>query len=194
MINWRQSRQYLFLARRLLTRPRFGIWWNFFKYTRCIGRIRRDGPDVLPYAPPSLVVWVTARCNKKCDFCHYRAGLNEPTAAEMELTCDRFLEIIEHPVAAKALRICLYGGEPLLNADLVPMIRAAKQRGHLVTISTNALLLDKRREELLSEKPDMLSISYYPEDRQKVGQAVKGVSKHIPVRMMYLLSERHLIQ
>lgn len=170
--------------------PRVGC--NYVRYARSVGRVRRRGPDRLSFAPPSVVVWVTARCNKDCSFCHYHGELNRPDCDELELSYDQFARIVTHPLVSKAMRVCLYGGEPLLNRDLFKMIRLGRERGHLVTVNTNGLLLGRCRDEMLASGLDMLSVSYYPEDEAVLAETMPRVAPQIPTRFIFLLSERNL--
>jgi len=187
-----EHKLHLSLAKRLLLRPRPRIWLNYIKYRRRIGRVRRDGPDRLTFAPPSVVIWATARCNKSCPFCHYYGALNPENAEDWELNVEQFTRVIKHPVVSRAVRICLYGGEPLLNDDLFAMVRAGKKRGHLMTVNTNGLLVRKRVAEILADPPDLFSISYYPEDHDALAEAIPLVSRRVPVRLIFLLSKDSL--
>jgi len=184
----------LLLAGRLIRRCRPRIWWNYVKYKRAVARVRRDGPDRLNFAPPSAVIWVTARCNKACAFCHYRGELNPPDYPALELSHERFVRLIRHPLLSRAARVCLYGGEPLLNADLFKMIRSGKRRGHLVTVNTNGLLIAERLDEIRRDPPDLLSVSYYPEDGRALAAALPRVSPRVTVRLLFLLSDATLEQ
>ena len=184
-----KHRFYLSLAGSLLRRPRLKIWLNYLKFRLSVGRVRGHGPDRLNFAPPSVTIWVTSRCNKVCQFCFYRGELNSGDAADLDMTFDRFLEMIDHPLVSRSLRICLYGGEPLLNEDLFRMVATAKKRGHLVTVSTNALLLARRMSEATATPPHVWSISYYPEDHPKVSGAILSVARETPVLLRFLLAQ-----
>ena len=187
-------RLYLSLARRLLTRARPPVWLNFIRYRVAIRKVRRDGPDLLPFSPPSVVVWATARCNRACPFCHYHGELNPPDAAGLELSAAQFQRLLGHPLVRRALRIALYGGEPLLNRDLFGMIRAGKRDGHLVTVNTNGLLLRDRAGEVLADPPDLLSVSVYADPREELERAIPLVAATMPVRLIVLLSAATLAE
>jgi radical SAM protein with 4Fe4S-binding SPASM domain len=131
---------------------------------------------------------VTTRCNKDCAFCHYYGDLNKPGAKDMDLTYERFMAFLDNRLIRNALRICLYGGEPFLNKDLFRMIGSARKRGHLVTVSTNGLLIRNRLSELVESPPDVLVVSYYPEDRQELAEAIPLASSRIPVLLRFLLT------
>jgi MoaA/NifB/PqqE/SkfB family radical SAM enzyme len=91
--------------------------------------------------PRELYVEVTNRCNSRCQTCIRTFELLEPlrdlTLAEFQAIVDQF-PVIE--------RVVLHGiGEPLLNTELVAMIRYVKdQHPHAVVLfNSNAVLLDE---------------------------------------------------
>lgn len=181
-----QQRFLLAVARRPLLQARPRIWWNYARYRLAVARHRAHGPDTLSYTPPEVFIWATARCNKRCDFCQFRGGLNQP--GEPDLSLERFEHFLQHRLIRRALRICLYGGEPLLNPDLFRMVRAGQRRGHAMTIVTNGTLLANRRQELLASRPDLLTISYYPENRQLLEAPVAAIAAAVPTTLHYVYS------
>lgn len=187
-----EVRLYSRLALRLAPRFRWRIWRNFLRYYRIAATFDRRSCDELPYNPPNVIVWVTNRCNKDCNFCQYLVELNAKNHRELELTFDRFKQLLDMPIARDCLRLGLYGGEPLLNQDLPEMIAYGKSRGHLVTLNTNGLLIKKRRAALLDCPPDLLIISYYPEDRERTREAIALTAPHMPVAINYMYSEARL--
>jgi MoaA/NifB/PqqE/SkfB family radical SAM enzyme len=91
--------------------------------------------------PRDLYVEVTNRCNSRCQTCIRTFERLEPlrdlTLAEFRSIVDQFHDLD---------RVVLHGiGEPLLNADLVAMIRYARERQPSATVSfnSNAILLDE---------------------------------------------------
>jgi pyrroloquinoline quinone biosynthesis protein E len=187
-----KQRMYARLGVRMLPRFRWPIWRNAWRYWRHVDRARRLGPDELPFTPPNAIIWVTNRCNKDCDFCQYIDGLNARNYRELELSFERFRELLDLPIVRNCLRLGLYGGEPLLNRELPRMIAYGKKRGHMVTVNTNGLLVKKRCAELLESAPDLVSISYYPEDRTKTEEAVALLAPRLPVILKYMYSEARL--
>ncbi len=180
----------LSLAAGLLRRPRLRIWWNYFKYRLLIGQSRRRGCGQVQYLPPEVFFWTTMRCNKRCNFCQFSGELNRP--GEKDLSLEQFQAQLDHRLVRSALRICLYGGEPLLHPDLFTMIRLGKRRGHLMTVATNGLLLDACRDEILHDGPDLLSVSFYPEDRAVLEGPLKKVAAKVPACLHYVFSSTRL--
>lgn len=92
----------------------------------------------------------TGRCNLRCPFCH-NAGLvlspeKEPVLDTGEIF--RFLEKRKNTLEG----ICVTGGEPTLQEDLLPFLRRCKELGYLVKLDTNGtrpdVLLAVLREQL----------------------------------------------
>lgn len=92
----------------------------------------------------------TGRCNLRCPFCH-NAGL--VLAPEREPVLDteevfRFLEKRKNTLEG----ICVTGGEPTLQEDLLPFLHRCKELGYQVKLDTNGtrpdVLLAVLREHL----------------------------------------------
>ena len=97
---------------------------------------------------PAIMGWeITRVCNLTCPHC-YSAATRK---ARNELNTAESLEIIE---AAKELgirKIAWTGGEPLLRADLEQLISSAAERGIKSAITTNGVLLDRKRARNLKK-------------------------------------------
>lgn len=77
----------------------------------------------------------TGHCNLRCPFCH-NAGLvlspeNEPVIDTEEVL--RFLEKRQNTLEG----ICITGGEPTLQQDLLPFLRRCRDLGYLIKLDTN---------------------------------------------------------
>lgn len=85
----------------------------------------------------------TGRCNLRCPFCH-NAGLvlfpeREPEISESELFS--FLEKRRGTLEG----VCITGGEPTLQQDLLPFIKKVKELSYLVKLDTNGTRPDVLR-------------------------------------------------
>ncbi len=86
--------------------------------------------------------YVTYRCNAKCGFC----DIWEKPSPLVDL-----VDVRRNLDALKRLGVRIVdftGGEPLLHPQLDVLLREAKQRGFLTTVTTNGLLYPKRAEAL----------------------------------------------
>ena len=85
---------------------------------------------------------VTARCNASCPTCLWR----DDEAAE--LPTDSVVWLYHEAAAAGMTQVVVWGGEPLLRADLPELLAAARAVGLIVTLITNGRLLAQRWPEL----------------------------------------------
>ena len=97
----------------------------------------------------------TGGCNLKCPFCH-NAGLvvspNEYPSAESDV-----LEYL--PTRTNILDgVCLTGGEPLLQKDILDFIKKIKALGYKVKLDTNGASPNKLKEVLDSGLVDYVAM------------------------------------
>src|SRR4029453_5046393 len=55
--------------------------------------------------------------------------------------------------------VSLFGGEPLLYPDIVPLVRAIKRRGLIANVITNGWLLERYAVELVDAGIDAIAVS-----------------------------------
>lgn len=124
---------------------------------------------LLPLATPlSLHIFPTFFCNLKCNYCLHSLSqleLDKISFKKQSMSFDIFQKAIdnlsEFPKRLKAL-IFAGHGEPLLNKNIVEMVRYAKRNrvAERIEIVTNATLLTKElSEQLISAGLDRLRIS-----------------------------------
>lgn len=194
MMNYAKFRLVSKIGQKLLYPFQLRRLSNYALYRIVIPFVRKWGPDRLVFSPPNVVISITSRCNKQCNFCYFRGELNQDDADRLEMSYEKFLEIINHPSVAKGLRIALTGGEPLLNKDIFKMIREAKKRGFIVSVVTNGKLLHKRRFEILDTPPDLLAISYHHDDRGYLAGILPLFTKKISVKLNFALTQSNMKQ
>jgi 7-carboxy-7-deazaguanine synthase len=73
----------------------------------------------------------TAGCNLRCAFCDTPYASWHPEGETLSVT-----EIAERIAAWDCRHVVLTGGEPMLNADLIPLCAALRQAGRHITIET----------------------------------------------------------
>ncbi|MDA2932759.1 radical SAM protein [Acidobacteria bacterium AH-259-D05] len=72
--------------------------------------------------PQTLILFVTSRCNARCDFCCYFDQIENPVAKEQELKIPEIQEIAQR--YGKLHYLALSGGEPFIRDDLEPLCQA----------------------------------------------------------------------
>jgi pyrroloquinoline quinone biosynthesis protein E len=91
-------------------------------------------------------LYVTMRCNIRCEFCNVRAG----EYAHRDLPLERIVTLLDEAAALGLREIHFLGGEPTLRPDLEAMISHARGLGLHTRIITNGMLLpDARLRRLL---------------------------------------------
>ncbi|MGB7002642.1 MAG: radical SAM protein [Halobacteriota archaeon] len=96
---------------------------------------------------------VTARCNNNCRHCYINLPADDRAAITAELSADEILAIADEAIALGALWCLITGGEPLLRDDFFDIYRALKRKGLLVSVFTNATLINMEHITLFKNFP-----------------------------------------
>jgi len=90
---------------------------------------------------------LTYYCNFKCPHCYCRGSEDK----EDELTIDQLKSIIDQLQEAGCLNLTFTGGEPLLHPHFLDIYTYSQKKGFLISVFTNAFLLDKPELELFKK-------------------------------------------
>jgi MoaA/NifB/PqqE/SkfB family radical SAM enzyme len=96
---------------------------------------------------------LTARCNNNCRHCYINLPANDQAAKAQELTLAEIEGIADQAVELGALWVLLTGGEPLLRRDFAEIYLMLKRKGLLVSVFTNATLVNQSHIELFKHYP-----------------------------------------
>ncbi len=103
----------------------------------------------------SIQVHVSRRCNLRCLHCYSRS---DPEQRET-LGIDLLQQAVRDAAAEGYAHLAISGGEPLLYRPLRQLLLTAKDCGMLNTITTNGMLLDPSRCNMLAGVVDLVAIS-----------------------------------
>lgn len=97
----------------------------------------------------------TGGCNLRCPFCH-NAGLVRTPLAGPNLTD----EVLGYLQKRRGILdgVCVTGGEPLLQPDLVGFLQAVKEMGYAVKLDTNGMLPGRLAEVLATKLVDYVAM------------------------------------
>ena len=136
---------------------------------RLLGRLARARVRGRPWVLSHLL---TGRCNAGCATCLWRAAAagssaggpaeagqgshrvgrsaaaSETALPGAELSTEEAAWLYERAAGAGIAQLVIWGGEPLLRADVGEVVRAGARAGLSVGLITNGWLLDERWEEL----------------------------------------------
>ncbi|MBL8897972.1 MAG: radical SAM protein [Planctomycetes bacterium] len=114
-------------------------------------------PESFRVRTHNLTIALTARCNLRCVGCRYGRDF----MLEKELPLELVRGVVEDAASLGIRTLRLYGGEPLLYRDLPRVIECARSHNLDAYVTTNALLLDKRIDELYAAGLRQLTIGFY---------------------------------
>jgi MoaA/NifB/PqqE/SkfB family radical SAM enzyme len=134
---------------------------------------------------PLYCEWeVTDRCNMRCDFCGTRktgpGGLPETSTQEA-------LSLIDQLSGLGTKMVHFSGGEPTLRPDLAQLVRRAKEKKILVSLTTNGSASSGTMEQLLDA--DLIRVSIDgPEEFHDSMRKTRGAFKKAMETVEFLVS------
>ena len=106
---------------------------------------------------------VTPTCNFRCDMCYIRMEKSQAEKRGGLRSIEEWLHIADQLQEIGTLFILLTGGEPLLYPDFKELYIRLKEKGFILTINTNATLIDDETVRLFQrfENPGWVEVSRY---------------------------------
>lgn len=129
---------------------------------------------------PALQIHPTRQCNLSCLHCYSSSGPSVRAALDETLV----IGVIREAAQLGYRVLAVSGGEPLLYTPLPSILRAAHDCGMATTVTTNGMLLDKRRLAMIEPDADLLAISLdgIPDSHNEMrgsGRAFSAMAKHL---------------
>ncbi len=103
--------------------------------------------------PLDFTLELTARCNNNCAHCYINLPAGDRQAIRNELTLAEISDIADQAVALGTLWCLITGGEPLLREDFKEIYHLLKRKGLLISLFTNACLVDEDMIAFLKKYP-----------------------------------------
>jgi MoaA/NifB/PqqE/SkfB family radical SAM enzyme len=143
-----------------------------------MGHLANPSPQNLPM-PTFVQLRVTNLCNLRCKMCGQwgdtgifrsqsgadatdgaleRARIQELIGARRQLALTDYVRLLDELAPARPI-ISLFGGEPFLYPDILPLIREVKARGLTCTIITNGGRLEALARDLVEIGIDSIAVS-----------------------------------
>jgi MoaA/NifB/PqqE/SkfB family radical SAM enzyme len=144
-----------------------------------LAHLREPGPANLPM-PTFVQLRLTNLCNLRCKMCGQwgdtgvfrtnshdhasdgeaeRRRIRELIGLERQLSLADYERLLDELAPHQPI-ISLFGGEPFLYPDILPLIRAIKRRGLTVTVITNGGLLERNAREVVEAGIDSVAVSF----------------------------------
>lgn len=102
--------------------------------------------------PVSGGIELTRRCNLTCIHC-YNYDRHQPAPEAHELSTAQWKGILDQIADAGCLMLLMTGGEPLMRRDFAEIYTYAVERGLLVSVFTNGILVNDRIVDLFADLP-----------------------------------------
>ena len=114
---------------------------------------------------------LTPLCNMQCKMCYVRLEKQQQEAIHPLLTTEQWLNIAEQARARGLLYLLITGGEPFLRPDLPLLLQKLHEMGLLISINTNATLIDEETVAWLKETPPVrLNVTLYGASNETYGR------------------------
>lgn len=127
--------------------------------------------------PESITIFLTHKCNLRCKMCGQWGdkGVTKTSGTDtlkQELLFDDLKKIIDHLETVKS-NITLFGGEPFIYKNILPLIEYIKSKNLHCLVITNGSLLKPIAERIVLSGLDELNLSL--DGNKKTHDEIRGV-------------------
>ena len=126
---------------------------------------------------------LTPRCNLKCRMCYIRLDPSQMKGIGREKTAKEWISLAKEAAEAGTLNLLITGGEPLLREDFQEIYTAISQMGFIITLNTNATLMNHNYVELFKKyPPTCTNVTLYgasPDTYKSISGSAEGFNKTI---------------
>lgn len=129
---------------------------------------RRFGARVTQRRVPlSGLLELTSRCNLRCVHCYLGPQERHWARRDEEMPLEKVLAVVDELADAGCLNLGITGGDPMVHEHFPSVYRHARERGMIVTVLCNGILVREEIVELFRELPPAaVEVSLYGATRQ----------------------------
>jgi len=125
------------------------------------------------------IIEITNKCNFKCSFCFINEEIKNDKQKK-ELDFDHLINMIDYLVENGMMLCVITGGEPLMHSKFVDIYKYLKMKGVMVTVFTNASLIDEKVLKLFKQFPPYkIEVSIYSVRQSNFDKIIKNSSFQI---------------
>ena len=117
----------------------------------------------IPSCPLTVTLQINRNCNLSCIYCSECNRLDD-------LSYDNAIQILDKLKGVK--RIIISGGEPLMHKDLIPILKACRERFEVVAMATNAVLMTPEIADEIVKYVDYFDITI--DGPRKIHNSIRG--------------------
>ncbi|HZP18358.1 MAG TPA: radical SAM protein, partial [Terriglobales bacterium] len=118
-------------------------------------------------APLEVSLEVTRRCPLACQHCYNNLPMGDLEARRRELSREEYFAILNELAGMGVLWLLFTGGEIFARKDFLEIYTFAKQKGFLITLFTNGILINEKiADYLLQYPPFAIEITLYGRTRE----------------------------
>ncbi len=104
-------------------------------------------------APIDATLEVTRRCPLECQHCYNNLAMGDLAARKRELTKEEYFVLLADLADMGVIWLLFTGGEIFARKDFLEIYTFAKQKGFLITLFTNGILINEKIADYLREFP-----------------------------------------
>ncbi len=137
---------------------------------------------------------VTRRCPSNCVHCYNHLPLGDEDSRHRELTFEEHCRVLNVLIEAGCLWLLFTGGEIFARKDFLEIYTYAKNKGFLITLFTNGMLITPEIADYLAEwRPFSIEISLYGITKETYERVTKTPGSYEKcMRGILLLRKRRL--
>src|SRR3989442_14272115 len=118
-------------------------------------------------APMDVTLEMTRRCPLECQHCYNNLAMGDLAARNRELSNEEYAGVLTELADMGVIWLLFTGGEIFARKDFLEIYTLAKQKGFLITLFTNGILINEKIADYLREYPPFaIEITLYGRTRE----------------------------